>query len=430
MNHPTSHAVRSAIVERHLAGETLEQIAVALQLNVYTVRTYWRAYRRAGWAAIQPPRAGPPATGPLSQAHPRVKYVLLRLKRQHPGWGVDKLRLALTRRPSLQGTPIPQRSALAAYLAHFGSRLRRLRRHPTLRPPAPPLAHPTAPHQCWQIDFKGDEPVAGCGLRVAPFLVCDVASGAPLGGQVHVVHGPGNRRGLTMRHVQTDLRALFTRWGLPDGMQMDRDPLLLGNARLEWPGTLMLWLIGLGVTPIINRAYRPTDNAIVERNHQTWQAHVLDGQAYAVVAAIQAATEQAFAERREQLPSRHPGCDGRPFLVAFPGLAQPRRPYRVADEDQLFAPARVDAYLAQWTWRRTVDRRGQISLADHNYPVGVAYRGQTVVVRFDPTDRTCVGRLADGQEVGRWHLPVLEPDYIRGLMHNPLRGDVTDGQPT
>jgi hypothetical protein len=280
------------------------------------------------------------------------------------------------------------------------------------------------------MDFKGDEPVSGCGLRVAPFLVCDVASGAPLGGQVHVVHGPGNRRGLTMRDVQTDLRALFTRWGLPDSLKMDRDPLLIGTARQEWPGTLVLWLIGLGVRPLINRAYRPTDNAIVERNHQTWQAQVLEGQVYAVVEAIQAATEQAFAERREQLPSRHPGCDGRPFLVAFPGLAAPRRAYRVSDEELLFELERVDGYLAQWTWRRTVDRRGQISLADRNYRVGVAYCGQTIVLRFDPAARRCVGRLADGQEVGRWHVPVLEPDYIRGVAHPTLRGDETDGHPT
>lgn len=430
MNHPTSHAVRCAIVERHLAGQTLEQIAVALQLNIYTVRTYWRAYRRGGWAAIRPPRAGPPPTGPLSRTHPRLKYALLRLKRQHPGWGVDKLRLALTRRPSLQGTAIPKRSALAAYLARFGARLRRPRRHPTLRPSPPIRSRPTAPHQGWQMDFKGDEPVAGCGLRIAPLLVCDVASGAPLGGQVHVIQGPGNRRGLSMRDVQSDLRALFTRWGLPDSLQMDRDPLLIGNARLEWPGTLVLWLLGLGVVPSINRAYRPTDNAIVERNHQTWQAHVLEGQSYTVVEAIQTATEQAFAERREQLPSRHVGCEGRPFMMAFPGLATPRRRYTVVAEEQLFVLARVDAYLAEWTWRRTVDQRGQLSLADRNYRVGVAYRGQTVVVRFEPTERMCEGRLADGQVVGRWRVPVLEPNYIRGVAHPALGGDGTDGHPT
>jgi hypothetical protein len=347
----------------------------------------------------------------------RLKLRLLRLKRQHRGWGVDKVRLELTRTPSLHALPIPQRSALAAYLARFGPRLRRARRHATQRPPNPPPAPATAPHQCWQADVKGDESVPGCNLRIAPFLVCDTASGAPLGGQVHAIRGRGNRTGLSMRDVQADLRSLFQRWGLPDALRLDRDPLFVGSTRLEWPGTLLLWLIGLGVQPIINRAYRPTDNAIVERNHQTWQAHVLDGPAYPSLCAIQAATEQAFADRRELLPSRHRGCDGRPFLIAFPTLVTPRQPYRVEGEAELFDLCRVDAYLAGWRWRRTVDCTGQISLADRNYHVGIGYRGQSITVQFDPTDRTVVGRRADGQEVGRWAVPEVSVAYIRGLEH-------------
>ena len=43
--------------------------------------------------------------------------------------------------------------------------------------------------------------------------------------------------------------------------------------------------------------------------------HVLEGTVYASVEAIQVATKQAFTDRREQLPSRHVGCDGRPFVL-------------------------------------------------------------------------------------------------------------------
>jgi len=376
MSHTTTHAQRVEMIERHLAGDSLPAIATAMQVNVYTVRKFWRLYQRQGWAGLMRSVAGPPRRGPLASAPWRLKLSLLRLKKEHRGWGVDNLRLELTRTLSLHGVPIPHRSALAAYLAHFGPRLRRPRRHPTQRPAVPPPASATAPHQCWQADVKGDESVGGCNLRVAPFLVCDTASGAPLGGQVHAIRARGNRAGLSMRDVQADLRALFTRWGRPDVLRLDRDPLFVGSTRLEWPGTLLLWLIGLGVQPIINRAYRPTDNAIVERNHQTWYAQVLDGPAYPSLDAIQAATEQVFADRRERLPSRHPGCGGRPFLVAFPALQTPRRAYRTADEAQLFDLARVDAYLADWMWRRTVDSTGQISLADRNYHVGSAIVGR------------------------------------------------------
>jgi hypothetical protein len=117
MARTTPHALRLEVVERHLAGESLPTIAAALQLNPYSVRRFWRLYQRQGWDALVPLRPGPPRCGPLGDAHPRIKYVLLRLKRQHRGWGVNKLRLELTRCRSLQGLPIPQRSALASYLA-------------------------------------------------------------------------------------------------------------------------------------------------------------------------------------------------------------------------------------------------------------------------------------------------------------------------
>ena len=411
----TSHADRVAMIDRHLAGEALEQIATSMQLSYYTVRTCWRRYQQHGWPALEPKVAGPSPTGPLGRQHPRIKYVLLRLKRQHRGWGVDKLRLELSRRPSLAGLIMPRRSSLAAYLAQFGERLRRPRRLRTIRPPLAPLPA-LAPHHTWQIDFKGDEPVGGVG-RVAPFMVCDTASGAPLGGIIHTIRTRGERHGIDARTVQADLRQVFARWGLPDSIRMDRDSVFVGSSRLEWPGTLLLWLIGLGVQPIINRAYRPTDNAIVERNHQTWQAHVLSGEVYASLNAVQVATEQAFADRREQLPSRHAGCDGRPFLVAFPALLEPRRFYRIEEEGQRFDLAIVDAYLADWVWRRTIDSTGQISLANHNYRVGMPYRGQSIKVVFDRSDRTFVGRLATGQEVGRWVVPEVAPVYIRGVEH-------------
>ena len=171
MARTTPHALRLEVVERHVAGESLPSIAAALQLNLYTVRRFWRLYQRQGWDALGPPVPGPKRCGPLGNAHPRIKYVLLRLKRVHRGWGVNKLRLELTRRLSLQGLPIPGRSALASYLAQFGARLRRPRRAPTKRPSAPVAAPPTEPHQCWQIDFKGEEGVAGCNLRIAPFSI-------------------------------------------------------------------------------------------------------------------------------------------------------------------------------------------------------------------------------------------------------------------
>jgi len=42
-----THAERVTIVERHMGGATLGAIAESLELNLFTVRHWWRVYRDA-----------------------------------------------------------------------------------------------------------------------------------------------------------------------------------------------------------------------------------------------------------------------------------------------------------------------------------------------------------------------------------------------
>jgi len=195
---------------------------------------------------------------------------------------------------------------------------------------------------------------------------------------------------------------------------MDRDSLFIGSAHFDWPGTLLLWLVGLGIQPIINRAYRPTDNAMVERSHQTWCSDVLEGTPFGDVEALQAASDQALEDRRRQLPSRHPGCDGRAPAVAFPDLLCARHPFQVDRERQLFDLARVDAYLAHWEWRRQVDSAGKISLASRNQYISKRYLRQVVKLRFDPATREVICALASDEIVARLTLVELTAEYILG----------------
>jgi transposase len=412
----TSHATRVVIVERHLEGETLRKIAEDMELSYYTIRKWWRIYLRDGWKGLEPKPQGPPQVGTLGKFSPLVKYVALRLKRQCPGWGVDKLLLEMSRRPSLEGQKLPKRSSLASYLSQFGGRLQRPRQRPTRRPKVSPGQN-HEPHQCWQIDFKGDEVVGGCEVAIAPFMLCDEASGAPLMGVIHQVRAKGQRTGLSVRSIQANLRQGFMQWGLPDAIRTDRDPLFVGSGRLQWPGTLQLWFVGLGIKPIINRAYRPTDNAIVERNHWTWEQHVLLGRQYERLEDVQEETNRSFADRREMLPSRHRGCNGRPFVEAFPALNEPRRRYVPEEEPDLFDLKRVDAYLAQWEWRRVVDSMGKISLAGRNFYVGKPHRKQVVKLRFDQKSREMVCQLVGGTEIARLTLHEFSPDYILGTVY-------------
>ncbi|RME81437.1 MAG: helix-turn-helix domain-containing protein, partial [Caldilineae bacterium] len=57
----TSHAERVTMVERHLAGETLQAIADDMGCSYYTVRKWWRRYKKEGWRGLEPkPKGAPP----------------------------------------------------------------------------------------------------------------------------------------------------------------------------------------------------------------------------------------------------------------------------------------------------------------------------------------------------------------------------------
>lgn len=416
----TTHAQRVKIVEQHLAGWHLMDIAETMGLNYYTVRKWWRVYRRDGWSALVQVPPGPPRSGPLSTFDPLVKYVALRLKKEHPAWGPDVLLLHMSRRSSLQGLSLPGRTTLSNYLRPYLPRLRPERRLPTKRPHEF-VSVITDVHQRWQMDFKGRETIAPEG-QVAPFLVCDEFSSTPLAGVIYTKRTGDPKAGLSPRTIQENLRHAFTRWGLPKQLRMDRDSLWIGSSRLEWPGTLLLWLVGLGIHPVINRPRRPTDNAQVERMCRTWKDHVARGRGLRTKEQLQAETDQAWSDRLRHLPSRNPHCAGKPPLVALPHLADPKVTYSPELETSLFKIEHVFEYLSQWEWTRKVDKVGAISLADYNRFVSKSHAGQIVKVRFDKESQVFSAYDVDGTYLRSFTVPVISKEYILG------HGYVTDEQ--
>lgn len=407
-----SHAERVEMIERHLAGESLIAIAQEMQVNYYTVRKWWRRWRQDGWTALVAKPLGPQPRGPLCRFDALVKYVALRLKCEHPGWGPDLILLHMRRRPSLRGKRLPGRSSLATYLQPFLPRLTPHRNLPTHRP-APPIAAPSCVHVRWQMDFKGSVPIANIG-HVAPLNVCDEFSSAPLASVIFAASTARPTKGLTSRDIQQAMQTVFTRWGLPRQLRMDRDPLWIGSTRLEWPGTFLLWLVGLDVLPVINRAKRPTDNAQVERTNRTWMDHVGRGARVASHAQLQRQSDEAWHDRRHYLPSRNRHCNGRPPAVVFPELVHTGRPYHPAQEATLFSMPRVYRYLAQWEWQRKVDKSGCISMADYNRLISKQHKGQIVKVRFDAAQAHFIARDVAGTKLASFTLPVIDADYIRG----------------
>ena len=88
--------IRRAIVERHLAGQSLDTIALGLNLPYYTVRCLWQRYRRKGEDGLIPDyhRCG---RRRASRPTPMIRAACW-LKRHHPSWGAGLIHDLLRQR--------------------------------------------------------------------------------------------------------------------------------------------------------------------------------------------------------------------------------------------------------------------------------------------------------------------------------------------
>jgi hypothetical protein len=238
-----------------------------------------------------------------------------------------------------------------------------------------------------------------------------------------VVFGSRKRtKRVTLDQVRTVLRTCFARWGtLPDEVQTDGEPALIGQPQDTFPSRFTLWLKGLGITHLVIRPGRPTDNAEVERCHRTVYDYAIVGNEKVDIARLQEILDQAVDELNWELPSRAEGCQGQPPIVAHPELLQPRRPFRPEHELAHFDLALADDYLATFTWTRTVWKSGQIEIGTYRYFVDRAYAGRQIHVRFDPVDRHYVFYEIESseQEIVRRPAKGLEVADLTGLIPWP-----------
>jgi hypothetical protein len=246
-------------------------------------------------------------------------------------------------------------------------------------------------HQRWQVDFKLGIPLGDGSLvnlttiRDPVGEVCIAAQLTPAG----AAGQPPSR--VTVRQLQAALRLGFAQWHtLPAEVQTDHEAVCVGQAREAFPGLFTLWLIGLGIQPVLIRPGTPTDSAEVERCHQTLYNYALLGPAADTLPHLQQTLQRAVQELAYELSSQADGCHDRPPVTAHPELLYPPRPFVAEQELAGFDLRRVDTYLANFLWQRTVGATGEINLGDKRYTVQAAYAHCQVLVCFDPTQRQFV----------------------------------------
>jgi transposase InsO family protein len=144
----------------------------------------------------------------------------------------------------------------------------------------------------WSMDYKGWFRV-GDGTRCDPLTVNDVCSRASL--VLRAMVGP------KLPDVKRKLEEAFHEYGLPDHMLSDNGPPFASAGGLGRLSRLSVWLLRLGVMPVLIEPGHPEQNGRHERYHETLKAETASPPK-ATVRAQQGAFDRFRPVYNEQRP--------------------------------------------------------------------------------------------------------------------------------
>lgn len=380
---PLTQSEKERIYRGKLAGRRLADLAKEIGCTLGCARKWWREGRQHGEAGLQARRAHRGRKGVLSHFDPQLADEAVRHKREHPGWGADRVRVELIPRE-----PLPSRSRLAALFKERCPECLSIRHARSPDPPQRPL-QASGVQEVWQVDSQENIRLQDGGIATV-CSVRDPVGAAMIASQAFAVQNERHWRKLTWMEIRGVLRRGFIEWAtLPEAVLTDNELVQAGNPQDHFPAHLTLWLVGLAIQHRFIRPGCPTDQPQVERNHRTLANWSQDPQGLANLADLQRALDRERAQYNHCFPARAAGCQRQPPLQAHPQLLQPRRPYSFDQELALFDLQRVFDFLAVFTFRRKVHQTtAHISLDAYFYCLSRTLMRQhqlkTVLVRMDP----------------------------------------------
>ena len=413
----TTIAQRREMMRLVEEGYTYAEVAQQIDVSFWTARKWIRIGKKYGVQNLAS-SYGRPRAGPLRGFDPMIRYIALRLKRQHPKWGAEYVLKKLRERHLLKAKELPSTTTIWRYWRSFGDRL-----FPKRDPSRSKVSPSNIPHGVWQMDAKESVQIPGVGL-VSFNQARDEFGRITV---MHRVHAEPERARqmarLTSESAFQDCRIAFTQWGMPEAIQTDRDTIYVDSGKSPFPNRIVLWWVGLGIEHRLIPRRTPKRNGTVERSHRTLMERTLENQEFENAEALQQQVDADWHELNHECPSRARGCHGKPPLVAHPELLTSHRPYQPEWELELFDLKRVNAYLAEFTWVRTCTSVGQLRMRKIRYSLGYAWAHQDVSVTFDPEQRQFVfAQIRSETQKGK-DQPKLDP--VRRDVKNLSVEDIT-----
>ncbi len=295
----TSYPERLKIEKLSQKGLTDREIAGQLGLSIPTVRKWRRRLKRGGKACVLS-RMGRPKRGAMSTYPSEMVKQLESWCRQHPGWGAKTLCTELLLSETFGQQRLPSRATLSRWLKEHGE-VRLYEKHSQL--PEKASCSTQACHEEWEMDARGYSRVPNLGL-VSLIDINDVYSQVKLLSYPCCLGQKRVERYPSTVDYQLALRLAFAEWGLPDRLATDHDRIFFDETtKSPFPTRFHLWLIALGVDLQFGRLNRPTDQAITERSHQTWDSQVLQGAVFECYQSLWLSLQQRKIFLNEHLPS-------------------------------------------------------------------------------------------------------------------------------
>jgi transposase InsO family protein len=352
---------------------------------------------------------GRPPSQCLAGFDQRVSDKIKSLRSTNPGWGPKTLSVELEKDRGLKRLKLPKPSTIALFLKEKGL-VKDYEKNVEMPGSA---VHPAErPHQIWQIDGQGAAQIEKLG-RINYLNVKDKYSKVYCG--CLPVWSRSHNGSPSADDYRCVLRLAFREFGLPEKIQSDHATAFYENrSKSPFPTRFHLWLIALGIGLVFSRKRRPTDQACVERMHQTMEKQITTSTPPASLEMLSRRADQRRNRLNRDIPSSATG--GLPPLVACPQARHSGKKYRPELEQGLIKLERVYDFLADGKWYRKVGCQGRVvSLGGEKYYLTNAISCSTLQITFDRQEKQLVFSDAKGEnEIARKPITGIDYDNLMG----------------